>query len=100
MNKFLLLLIPILLISCNEQPFTGYCVGKKKLKGHLSDQEGRIIKYAVIVPHVPMIRKSKPTWVKTSYQVAIANYDTHKIKNVDSITFFRMKLGEKYTFKN
>ena len=65
----------------------------------MSDKQCKQIKYGiVIVPHVTS-RPPKPHWIKTSYQIAIANFERHKIVTVDSTLFFRTKVGYRYTFK-
>ena len=100
MKTFLVALLGFILFSCQDNHITGYCVGKLKTEGHMSDKSGREIKYAtVIVPHPVIVHRSKPTWVKTTYNVAIANYDERRIIEVDSALFFKMKVGVKYNMK-
>ncbi len=86
-------------IGCTSEPINGYCVGKKKTEGHMSDKTANSVKYSiVIVPHVPA-RRASPRWIKTEYEIAVANYDEFKHIRVDSVTFFRTQVGKKYTFK-
>lgn len=88
-----------LLLGCDPEPFIGYIVCKEYTPGHLDDKRVSPIQVAVAVPVRPIIvpHRHKPKWVKSRWVVYVANKNSVRSFNIDSINFINVSLGQKIT---
>ena len=92
----ILLLIAILGIR-EEQPFTGYVVGKEYIPAHLDNENPLSIHECIWIPVTPPVKI--PQRVRSRFIIHVANKDALKHIDVDSMYFVARRCGEKITIK-
>lgn len=99
MKNLILILSFILLVSCENKPFTGYVVGKEYIEGHMCHDEGynHVVQAAVIVP--PHVHTHHHRWEDSQFILHVANYQELRHIKVDSSTYVNSKMLELKTFK-
>lgn len=102
MKKLLIIPLLLLLISCENKPFTGYVIGKEYIQGHMCCSDGykHIVQASpIIVPH-PVPIKHHHSFEKSKFIISVANkYRGVCDFNVDSIRYKNYKLGQRITIK-
>ena len=105
MKKHYLKLIGLIItiqffLGCTKEPFTGYVVYKQCLKAHWSNEEPqKICEFNIfdftLVAVPDLIGAS---WEKTIFKVWIANRENIRVYDIDSISWYTMKCGDKVTY--
>lgn len=101
-SKFIIatcLLISVLSSCCmnKEKNFIGYIVAKEYTPAHMSNEAGRTISYALIVPYIPP--SPKPHQIESKFIWYVANKYEVLAFSVDTAKFNAKILGEKVTLK-
>lgn len=96
--KIKLIAICLLLASCNQDPFTGYVVGKEYEEGHFccSENHKKVLESVIVVPPRPAPAHHH-VWEKSRHTIFVANTQTVNQYNVDSLEYLKYKLGQRVT---
>lgn len=101
MKKIIVCLLCLAIFSgCDPKPFTGYIVCKEYTPGHMDDKKVNPIQEAIVIPVRPIVvpHRHKPKWVNSKWVVYVANKNTVRSFNVDSLSFIGFRLGQKISF--
>jgi len=87
-------------LGCTSEPFTGYIVHKEYVKAHWSNEEPKKICESNVLDltliAIPDIIGT--SWVKTKFKVWVANREKVRTFDIDSLSWFSIKCGDKVTY--
>ena len=99
MKKKLFISIGLLaiLVGCTHQ-FKGFLVCKEYVPGHMDDKKVQSVQEAIVF--VP-VHIHEPEYIPSEWIFYVANKNSVRAFNVDSLTYLRHKVGERIvmTFK-
>jgi len=83
--------------TCKPEQFSGFVVCKEYTPAHMSNKAPMTIQQAVFIPYHHVHSRPAPHRIASRWTIWVANkHATHTLR-VDSLTYTRIELGQRFT---